>query len=248
MRTPLLAGNWKMYKTMEESASFFEEFIPLVSEVENREVVLFTPFTSLALAVVATEGTDIQIGAQNAHWENEGAYTGEISMGMLNGVDCGWVLIGHSERREYFAETNESANKKVKAALAHGILPILCVGESLEEREAGKTGDKVVTQIREGLAGLTAEEAEEITVAYEPIWAIGTGKTATSEDAQKVCGLIRETLKEMFGQVADKIRVLYGGSVKPENAVELLAQPDIDGALVGGASLKAQDFAKIVKA
>ena len=248
MRKLLLAGNWKMYKTPDEAVSFFEEFLPLVDGVCNRDILFFVPAIDLAVSLEKVKGTSVQVGAQNAHWEKEGAFTGEISLEMLRAIQCPWVLVGHSERREYFGETNESTNKKMKAAFAHEIYPILCVGETLAEREAGETGKKVTTQIREGLAGLTLEEAKKTVVAYEPIWAIGTGKTATSEDAQLVCHLIRETLKEMFGPVSEEIRILYGGSVKPENATELLAQVDIDGALVGGASLKAEDFAKIVKA
>lgn len=247
MRTPLLAGNWKMYKGPEETTQFIREFLPLVQDVKDRDILLCVPYIDLYCGMLESTGSNIQIGAQNAHWEKEGAYTGEISMSMLRGIQCSWVLIGHSERRQYFAETNETTNLKVKSAFAHEIFPILCVGESLEERESGKTDAKVIAQVKEGLAGLTAEEAAKVTVAYEPIWAIGTGKTATSEDAQAVCAVIRGTLKELFGAIAEEIRILYGGSVKPDNAAELLGQPDIDGALVGGASLKAEDFARIVK-
>ena len=247
MRRPLLAGNWKMYKGPIETTEFIREFIPLVKGVEDRDILLCAPFIDLYCATLESEHTNIQIGAQNAHWEKEGAFTGEISMSMLRGIQCPWVLIGHSERRQYFAETNETTNLKVKSAFAHEIFPILCVGESLEEREGGMTDKKVIAQVKEGLAGITLEEAAKVVIAYEPIWAIGTGKTATSGDAQSVCATIRGTLKELFGDVADQMRILYGGSVKPDNAAELLAQPDIDGALVGGASLKAEDFAKIVK-
>lgn len=247
MRTPLLAGNWKMYKGPEETKAFFKEFVPLVADIKEKDILFFVPFIDLQDALLETASSKIGIGAQNAHWEKEGAYTGEISMGMLREIQCPWVLIGHSERRQYFAETNESTRLKIQSAFAHEIYPILCVGESLEEHEAGKTEEKVITQIKEGLAGLSSEEAKKMTIAYEPIWAIGTGKTATSEDAQTVCQILRNTLRELFGDTAECIRILYGGSVKPENSAELLSQPDIDGALVGGASLKAEDFAKIVK-
>ena len=247
MRTPLLAGNWKMYKTPGEAKEFIREFMPLVTDVKERDVLLCVPFIDLAISLEMVAGSKVQIGAQNAHWEDEGAYTGEISMAMLKAINCPWVIIGHSERRQYFGETNETTNLKVKSALAHDIAPILCVGEALEEREQGQTEAKVVAQVTEGFAGFSGVEAEKIIVAYEPIWAIGTGKTATSEDAQAVCSVIRRTLADLFGETAEKIRILYGGSVKPENAAELLAQADIDGALVGGASLKAEDFARIVK-
>lgn len=247
MRTPLLAGNWKMYKGPEETKAFLKEFLPLVEDVKEKDILFFVPFIDLQDAICETSCCRTDIGAQNAHWEKDGAYTGEISMGMLREIRCQWVLIGHSERRQYFNETNESTRLKIRAAFAHEIFPILCVGESLEEREAGKTKEKVVSQVKEGLNGLSIEEAKKMTIAYEPIWAIGTGKTATSEDAQAVCKIIRDTLSELFGDTANQIRILYGGSVKPDNSAELLAQPDIDGALVGGASLKAEDFAKIVK-
>lgn len=247
MRTPLFAGNWKMYKGPEETKIFLREFLPLVAEIKEKDILFFVPFIDLQDALRETVSSKICIGAQNAHWEKEGAYTGEISMSMLRGVQCPWVLIGHSERRQYFAETNETTCLKIRSAFAHEIYPILCVGESLDEREAGKTEEKVISQIKEGLAGLSPKEAKKMTIAYEPIWAIGTGKTATSEDAQAVCLILRNTLRELFGNVAEHIRILYGGSVKPENSAELLAQSDIDGALVGGASLKAEDFAKIVK-
>lgn len=249
MRTPLLAGNWKMFKTPEEAKKFFTEFLPLVENTQEKEILLCVPFIDLQVSLEAVKNSHIQIGAQNGYWESEGAYTGEISMEMLKEIGCSWVLIGHSERREYFGETNQHTALKVRAALQSGLNPILCVGESLEEREAGNTKDKVIGQIREGLEGLSLEEAQKVTVAYEPIWAIGTGKTATSADAQGVCAVLRETLQDQFGEeVGQTVRILYGGSVKPENAEELLAQKDIDGALVGGASLKAEDFAKIVKA
>ncbi len=248
MRTPLLAGNWKMYKNPEETKQFLEEFLPLVADVTDREILLCAPFIDLATLLEGVIGSNVQGGAQNGHWENEGAYTGEVSMKMLQDIKCPWVLIGHSERRQYFSETDQTVNLKVKSALEMGRRPIVCVGETLEEREAGQTKERVLSQIQEGLLNLNEKDAAVLTIAYEPIWAIGTGKTATSADAQEVCQAIREGLRELFGEVADRIRVLYGGSVKPDNAAELLSQPDVDGALVGGASLKPADFAGIVKA
>lgn len=248
MRRPLLAGNWKMYKNPEETKQFLEEFLPLVADVTDREILLCAPFIDLATLLEGVIGSNVQGGAQNGHWENEGAYTGEVSMKMLQDIKCPWVLIGHSERRQYFSETDQTVNLKVKSALEMGRRPIVCVGETLEEREAGQTKERVLSQIQEGLLNLNEKDAAVLTIAYEPIWAIGTGKTATSADAQEVCQAIREGLRELFGEVADRIRVLYGGSVKPDNAAELLSQPDVDGALVGGASLKPADFAGIVKA
>ena len=248
MRTPLLAGNWKMYKNPEETKQFLEEFLPLVADVTDREILLCAPFIDLATLLEGVIGSNVQGGAQNGHWENEGAYTGEVSMKMLQDIKCPWVLIGHSERRQYFSETDQTVNLKVKSALEMGRRPIVCVGETLEEREAGQTKERVLSQIQEGLLNLNEKDAAVLTIAYEPIWAIGTGRTATSADAQEVCQAIREGLRELFGEVADRIRVLYGGSVKPDNAAELLSQPDVDGALVGGASLKPADFAGIVKA
>ena len=248
MRTPLLAGNWKMYKNPEETKQFLEEFLPLVADVTDREILLCAPFIDLAILLEGVIASNVQGGAQNAHWENEGAYTGEVSMKMLQDIKCPWVLIGHSERRQYFSETDQTVNLKVKSALDMGRRPIVCVGETLEEREAGQTKTRVLSQIQKGLTNLNEKEAVALTIAYEPIWAIGTGRTATSADAQEVCQAIREGLRELFGEVADRIRVLYGGSVKPDNAAELLSQPDVDGALVGGASLKPADFAGIVKA
>ena len=248
MRTPLLAGNWKMYKNPEETKQFLEEFLPLVADVTDREILLCAPFIDLATLLEGVIASNVQGGAQNGHWENEGAYTGEVSMKMLQDIKCPWVLIGHSERRQYFSETDQTVNLKVKSALDMGRRPIVCVGETLEEREAGQTKTRVLSQIQKGLTNLNEKEAAALTIAYEPIWAIGTGRTATSADAQEVCQAIREGLRELFGEVADRIRVLYGGSVKPDNAAELLSQPDVDGALVGGASLKPADFAGIVKA
>lgn len=246
MRRPVIAGNWKMHKTTRETADFIHAFRPLV-EGARAEVLLCPPYTALATAVDLCRGTNIAVGAQNLHWEEQGAYTGEISPVMLKELGITHCIIGHSERRQYFAETGATVNKKVKAALHHGLTPIVCVGESLAERERGVTQEVVRRQVQEGLAGLTPEEAARLIIAYEPIWAIGTGKTASAADAQEVIRFIRQVLGEMCGgEAAEQVRILYGGSVKPENIKELMAQPDIDGALVGGASLKAESFAQIV--
>jgi triosephosphate isomerase len=246
MRRPIIAGNWKMNKTPEEASAMIKELAPLVKD-SDAEVVICAPFTALQAVKEAADGTNIKVGAQNMHWEENGAFTGEVSPVMLKALDIEYVIIGHSERREYFAETDETVNKKVHSAFAHGLTPIICVGETLEQREQGVTRSLVEGQTREALKGLTVENVKACVIAYEPIWAIGTGKTATSEDANQVIGYIRNTVADIFGQdAADVIRIQYGGSMKPENAAELMAMPEIDGGLVGGASLKAQDFAKIV--
>jgi triosephosphate isomerase len=247
MRKPILAGNWKMHKTIREANAFMEGFLPLVSSITDREIVICPTFTSLA-ALANQVNSMVKLGAQNMHWEVQGAYTGEIAAGMLKDAGCQYVILGHSERREYFAETNEIVNKKVKAALANRLIPIFCVGETLAEREAGKTEALIEVQVREGLGGIVASEAEKVVIAYEPVWAIGTGRSATSEDANNVIRFIRGVVTSMFGnKVGQAIRILYGGSVKPETIAELMSQSDIDGALVGGASLDAASFAKIVK-
>ncbi|MGI6141395.1 MAG: triose-phosphate isomerase [Caldicoprobacterales bacterium] len=246
MRRPIIAGNWKMNKTPEEATAMVRELAPMV-EHSDAEVVICAPFTALQAVKDAAAGTNIKVGAQNMHWEEKGAFTGEISPVMLNALGIEYVIIGHSERREYFAETDVTVNKKVHSALAHGLIPIICVGETLEQREQGITRTLVEGQTRAALKGLSLEDVKTCVIAYEPIWAIGTGKTATSEDANEVIGYIRNTVAGLFGQdAADAIRIQYGGSMKPENAAELMAMPEIDGGLVGGASLKAQDFAKIV--
>ena len=245
-RKAIIAGNWKMNKTATEAKALISELIPAVKDA-GCEVVICVPFTDLVTAVEMTKGTNIHVGAENVHFEKSGAFTGEISADMLTDLGVEYVVIGHSERRQYFAETNETVNKRTKAALAGGLKPIICVGESLDQREQGVTEELVRMQVKIALNGVTADELKNVVIAYEPIWAIGTGKTATAEDAQEVCGAIRETLKEMFGEeLADGIRVLYGGSAKPGNIAELVAKPDVDGALVGGASLKAADFASMV--
>jgi triosephosphate isomerase len=246
-RTPIIAGNWKMFKTNTEAEAFVKEFLELVADIEGVEVVLCPAFTSLSGVKDLTAGSNVKVAAQNMHFEQEGAYTGEISAPMLTELGIDDVILGHSERREYFAENDTDLAKKVVAALDSDLRPILCVGETDEEREAGNTEEKIKGQIVNGLANITAQQIPTIVVAYEPIWAIGTGKTATPQTAQETIALIRKTLADSFGTAADQVRILYGGSVKPSNISELMAEPDIDGALVGGASLKASDFAQIVK-
>lgn len=248
MRKPIMAGNWKMHKTVTQAVNFARD---LLSRLENPEceVVICPPFTALSPLAEAIKGEYIVLGAQNMYWENEGAYTGEISPGMLTEIGCRYVILGHSERRRYFGETDENVNRKVLAAFRHNLVPIVCVGETLEEREAGITEQVVRRQTETGLAGITAQQARKLVVAYEPVWAIGTGRTASPEDAQQVNAFIRSVLAEMFGkEAAAEVRIQYGGSVKPDNAAKLMAQQDIDGALVGGASLNAAGFAAIVKA
>ena len=248
MRTNVIAGNWKMNKTNEEAVKMLTELKGLVKDVKDVKVIIGAPFTALSDAVKAVEGSNIGIAAENVYPKASGAYTGEVSPVMLKSIGVKYVILGHSERREYFHETNEFINEKVKAVLENGMTPILCIGEKLEDREGGRTAQVTEKQIREGLAGITAEEAKNIIVAYEPVWAIGTGKTATPEMAQETHKQIRDVLKDMFGSVADEMVIQYGGSMKPGNAAELLAQADIDGGLIGGASLEADSFAKIVLA
>ena len=246
-RIPVIAGNWKMYKTIPEAIALVQELSSAVAGATGREIVICPPFTALAAVKPALAGTNIKLGAQNLNWDPQGAFTGEISAPMLKDVGCDYVIIGHSERRQYFAETDENVNRKLKAALAADLIPIVCVGESLSEREAGITSSVVSRQVKLGLAGLAPDEAKTIIIAYEPIWAIGTGRTATAEDANAMCAFIRLTVTGMFGTpVADAMRIQYGGSVKPDNVDELMSTSDIDGALVGGASLKAADFSRIV--
>ena len=248
MRTPLIAGNWKMYKTIPEAVQLVEELVKTVGDSTEVEVAVCPPFTALATVAGLIKGSKIRLGAQDLFWEKEGAYTGEVSPAMLADLGCHYVIIGHSERREYFGETDETVNKKVQAAFAHGLTPIVCVGESLAQRKAGKTDMLVKSQIEKGLAGLQAEDAAKLVIAYEPIWAIGTGLSSDGPDANRVIGLIRRTLAQMYGAaVADRIRIQYGGSVKPNNIKEFMEQPEIDGALVGGASLDAASFTSIVK-
>ena len=243
-RRPVIAGNWKMNKTLDETKALIEELKPLVADAEA-EVVFCPTFVNLAEAVKLTEGTNIGIGAQNMHQAEKGAFTGEVSGEMLTAIGVKYVVLGHSERREYYAETDEGVNEKTIKALSLGLTPIVCCGETLEEREAGNAESKVVGQIQAGLKNI--DDITKVIIAYEPIWAIGTGKTASKEEADEACGWVRKTIADMYGQdAADAVRVQYGGSVKPANVAELMAMDNIDGALVGGASLTA-DFAKIVK-
>ena len=251
MRTPLVAGNWKMFKTIAEARHLVSELVPGLQSIAGVEKVLCPPSTDLMAVAALLEGTDIGIGAQNMHWESSGAFTGEISPAMVAEL-CRYVILGHSERRQYFAETDTTVNRKVKAALEQGLIPIVCVGETLAEYEAERTAEVVGRQIKLGLAGieLPPGDAAALVIAYEPVWAIGTGRASTAPDANAVIAdVIRAGLRDLFGdEVAQGVRVLYGGSVKPENAVEFFTMPDIDGALVGGASLKAGDFTAITQA
>jgi len=246
MRMPIIAGNWKMHKTVEEAIELVNELKDKVRDAKC-QVVVCPPFVCLPAVVEAVKGTNIEVGAQNMHFEVQGAFTGEVSPVMLKSLGIKYVIIGHSERRQYFAETDETVNLKVHSAFKHGLIPIMCVGETLQEREDNKTFEIIENQIKKDLSGLTAEQIKEMVIAYEPIWAIGTGKTATSEDANQVIKFIRDKVAEMFGRdAADAMRIQYGGSVKPSTIKEQMAQSDIDGALVGGASLNAGDFAAIV--
>jgi triosephosphate isomerase len=249
MRKPILAGNWKMNKTPAEAVEFVRALQPVLAPyLAQVETVVCPPFVCLPAVADALAAAGIGIGAQNLHWAESGAYTGEVSAAMLKGL-AGYVIIGHSERRQYFAETDESVNKKLKAALAHGLTPIVCVGEDLAQNEAGVTETFVSGQVRAAFAGISADQARAVVVAYEPIWAIGTGKTATSEVANRVCGqVVRGALAGIYGEeVAQDIRIQYGGSANEKNIGELMAMPDIDGALIGGASLKVDAFVEMVR-
>lgn len=247
-RKPFLAGNWKMYKTIKEAVDFAQNFKEAVKDVKDRDILLCVPFTQIEPISKVLKGSNIQVGAQNMYFEKEGAFTGEISPTQLVDAGAQFVVLGHSERRHVFGEKDDLINKKVHSALSHQLIPILCVGELLEEREAGKTDTVVKTQTVEGFKGLTKEQALKVVIAYEPVWAIGTGKTATPEDADAVHIIIRKVLTDLYGKdVAESIRIQYGGSVKPENVDSLMAKANIDGALVGGASLKVDSFVRIVK-
>jgi triosephosphate isomerase len=247
MRKPVMAGNWKMYKTPVETVQFFEKFRPLVERAEHCEIVICPPFTNLAAAVDAAKGTRIAVGAQSVAWAREGAFTGEVSGPMLKAVGATHAIVGHSERRQYFCETDETVLKRTQSALEFGLTPIVCVGERLEEREGGATEKVLVSQCDCGIAGLTPEQFARIVIAYEPVWAIGTGKTATPEIAADAHRTIRSQVRAKFGKDAgEAVRILYGGSVKPDNVKTLMAQPEIDGVLVGGASLDPISFASIV--
>ncbi|HUI79146.1 MAG TPA: triose-phosphate isomerase [Bryobacteraceae bacterium] len=247
MRKPVMAGNWKMYKTPAETTAFLEKFRPMVAQSQHCEIVICPPFTNLAAAVAAAQGTRIAIGAQNIGWAKEGAFTGEVAGPMIRATGATHVIVGHSERRQYYGETDETVLKRTQAALEFSLTPIVCVGERLEEREAGRTEEVLVSQFQKGIAGLTADQFARIVIAYEPVWAIGTGKTATPEIAADAHRTIRAQVRAKFGGPAgDAIRILYGGSVKPDNVKSLMAQPEIDGSLVGGASLEPGAFASIV--
>jgi triosephosphate isomerase len=248
MRRKLLAANWKMYKTAEQTREFFREFIPMVADHNRDEICVCPPFVDLPTAVEAAKGSNVAVGGQNLHWEKEGAFTGEISSAMLLAVGCTHVIIGHSERRQYFGETDDMVNAKLKAALEAALTPIVCVGEVLEEREAGLTDDVLRRQCTRALSKISGRKAGKLVIAYEPVWAIGTGKTATPAIASEAHSLIRgEVAKALGDEIANNLRILYGGSVKPENVKDLMAEEEIDGALVGGASLNPNSFAAIVR-
>jgi triosephosphate isomerase (TIM) len=247
MRKPLMAANWKMFKTPTETTNFFSAFLPLVKDAAHCEIAVCAPFINLPAAVAAAEGSNVAVGGQNLYWAKEGAFTGEISGPMLKAIGCAWVIVGHSERRQYFGETEETVLKRTKAAIEAGLKAIVCVGEVLAEREAGETNAVLEKQFEGGIAGLTPEEFAQIVIAYEPVWAIGTGKTATPEMAADAHKTIRALVAAKFGaEAAAAARILYGGSVKPDNVTSLMAQEEIDGALVGGASLDPASFSKIV--
>ncbi len=248
MRSAVIAGNWKMNKTRPEAKELIEAMKPLVKDA-GCEVVICVPFTNLETAVELTKGTNIKVGAQNCHFEKSGAFTGEISADMLTEIGVEYVVLGHSERRQYFGETDETVNKRTRAAIAAGLKPIVCVGELLWERECGITEEVIARQIKLDFYGVAADELKKCIIAYEPVWAIGTGKTATAEQAEEVCAFIRATLAKLYGKdVADSITIQYGGSMNASNAAELLSKEDVDGGLIGGASLKSNDFAVIVSA
>src|SRR5246500_3071652 len=248
MRKKVIAANWKMYKTPDQARDFFRDFLPLVSGHERDEIVVCPPFVDLPAAIEAAKGSNVAIGGQDVHWEKKGAFTGEISTGMLLALGCTHVIIGHSERRQYFGETDDIVNLKLKTALEAGLTPIVCVGEVLEEREAGLTEDVLRRQCLRAFHAISGKKAGKLVVAYEPVWAIGTGKTATPQLASDAHALIRAEAAKAFGQGhADSLRILYGGSVKPENAKALMSEEEIDGALVGGASLDPKSFAAIIK-
>ena len=247
MRKPIIAGNWKMNKTPNEAKELIEALKPLVADNNDVTAVVCPTAACLLIAKRYLDGSNIHLGAQNMHWEESGAFTGEISPLMLKEIGVEYVILGHSERRQYFAETDETVNKKVLSAIAHDLIPIMCVGETLEEREAGVTDTLVAGQVKAGLAGVAPADVAKLVIAYEPVWAIGTGKTATDEEANRVVGIIRKTVEEIAGkEAADAVRIQYGGSMKPGNVKGLMAQPEIDGGLIGGAALKAEDFSALI--
>ncbi|MCI5819971.1 MAG: triose-phosphate isomerase [Acidaminococcus sp.] len=247
MRKPIIAGNWKMNNTIAETKQLITDLKPLVKDAKC-DVVICTPYTDLATAVAETKGSNIHVGAENVHWAEKGAFTGEISAKMLVELGVEYVIIGHSERRQYFGETDQTVNARVKAALAAGLKVILCIGETLEEREGGKVEEVLVRQTTEAFKDIDKEELDNIVIAYEPVWAIGTGKTATSQDANDTIKIVRDTMAKLYCPkcAEERVRIQYGGSMNPKNASELMAMPQIDGGLIGGASLKAEDFSKVV--
>lgn len=246
-RRPLIAANWKMHKTTQEAKSFMAELLPKIAQEKERDVLICPPFPLIFAVDQGREGSNVLLGAQNMHEKEKGAFTGETSPLMLKDLNCEFVILGHSERRWVFNETDEIINKKVVTAIQAGLIPILCVGEQFEDREKGLTDQVILDQLEKGLKGIDENHISNMVIAYEPVWAIGTGKNATSKDAQEACALIREFIHSRFGnEVSDKVRILYGGSVKPDNVASYMEQDDIDGALVGGASLEAESFAKLV--
>lgn len=249
MRTPIVTGNWKLYKTIDEAVAYAIALRDLAADVTDVEIVIAPPFTALSAVAKVVVGSNIRLAAQDVFWEDKGAFTGEISPVMLKDAGCDYVIIGHSERRGYFGETDESVNRKAKAAHLHGLTPILCVGERLEDREAGNTESVVEAHVMNGTSGFSEEEILSTVIAYEPVWAIGTGKTASSDQAQEVHGFVRSLLSRIYSiDAVEQVRLQYGGSVKPDNTAELMAQPDVDGVLVGGSSLEVESFAQIVRA
>jgi triosephosphate isomerase len=247
-RTPLIAGNWKMYKTNAEAVETAGRLVELVADTSDVDIMIAPVFTALDPVSKVVDGSRVGLGAQNLYWEKEGAYTGEVSADMIVSAGCRYAIIGHSERRQYFGETDETVNKRIKAAIAAGLIPVFCIGETESERESGKTFSVLDKQVKDGLKDRVVDELGTLVIAYEPVWAIGTGKTATSDQAQEAHQYIRSLVNDLFGAaLADSVRILYGGSVKPANVAELMAMPDIDGALVGGASLDAESFSQIVK-
>ncbi len=248
LRRPLIAGNWKMFKTGPEAVETTDRLVKLLSTTIDVDVMIAPPFTALALVSDMLKKTPISLGAQNLFWQAEGAYTGEISASMLVSAGCRYVIVGHSERRQYFGETDETVNKKIKAAIKNDLIPVMCIGESETERESKETFSVLDRQVQKGLKGFSADEMETLVIAYEPIWAIGTGKTATADQAQEIHLFLRAMLGKKFGnKLAKSLRILYGGSVKPDNITDLMRMPDIDGALIGGASLEPETFSKIVQ-
>ena len=247
-RKSLIAGNWKMCKTIPEAKELVEGLKKNLAGISDREILVCPPFTALAAVAETLKGSNISVGSQNIFWEKKGAFTGEVSPDMIVGTGCKFAIVGHSERRQYFSETDETVNKRMKAAFVAGLIPIVCVGEMLAERENGTTFKVVDKQVKNGVAGITPDNAKTLVLAYEPVWAIGTGKTATPQQAEEVHAYIRKIYSQMYGETAaNSVRILYGGSVKPDNATEIMKQPNVDGALVGGASLEIESFTKIVK-